>query len=48
MNIIILSTPTQFSGISLGMSSLMRIVGSSVGPASVRMYMQANQSIVEF
>jgi MFS family permease len=46
MNVIILSTPTQFSGISLGMSSLMRIVGASIGPALAGMYMQANQTLL--
>src|ERR1043166_4720475 len=40
MNVIILSTPRQFSGISLGMSTLMRIIGSSIGPALAGMYMQ--------
>jgi MFS family permease len=46
MNVIILSTPRQFSGISLGISSLMRIVGASIGPAIAGMYMQSNQSIL--
>jgi MFS family permease len=46
MNVIILSTPTQFSGISLGMSSLMRIVGASIGPALAGMYMQTNQTLL--
>ena len=46
MNVIILSTPGQFSGISLGMSSLMRIVGSSIGPALAGMYMQTNQTLL--
>src|SRR5918995_3780665 len=46
MNVIILSTPQQFSGISLGMSSLMRIVGSSIGPALAGMYMQTNQTLL--
>jgi CBS domain containing-hemolysin-like protein len=43
MNVIILSTPRQFSGKSLGISSLMRIVGASIGPAVAGMYMQSNQ-----
>jgi MFS family permease len=43
MNVIILSTPRQFSGMSLGISSLMRIVGASIGPAVAGMYMQSNQ-----
>jgi MFS family permease len=46
MNVIILSTPRQSSGISLGISSLMRIVGASIGPALAGMYMQSNQSIL--
>ena len=31
-NVVILSTPRQNSGISLGMTSLLRIVGSSIAP----------------
>jgi MFS family permease len=46
VNVIILSTPKQYSGISLGTSVLMRIVGSAVGPAIAGMYMQSNQSIL--
>jgi MFS family permease len=46
MNVIILSTPQQFSGISLGMSSLMRIIGASIGPALAGMYMQTNQTLL--
>lgn len=42
-NVIILSTPRQNSGISLGISSLLRIVGGAIGPALAAMYMQANQ-----
>ena len=46
MNVIILSTPRQFSGISLGMSSLMRIIGAAIGPALAGMYMQTHQSLM--
>ena len=46
MNVIILSTPRQFSGISLGMSSLLRIIGSSIGPALAGMYMQTHQTLL--
>lgn len=46
MNVIILSTPRQFSGVSLGMSTLMRIIGSSIGPALAGMYMQTHQSLL--
>ena len=44
MNVIILTTPKQFTGISLGTTMLMRIIGSSVGPALAGMYMQTHQS----
>jgi MFS family permease len=46
MNVIILSTPKQYTGISLGTSMLMRIVGSAIGPAVAGMYMQSNQSVL--
>jgi MFS family permease len=46
MNVIILSTPGRFSGISLGMSTLMRIIGSSIGPALAATYMQTNQTLL--
>ena len=46
MNVIILSTPRQFSGISLGMSTLMRIVGAAIGPALAGMFMQTNQTLL--
>jgi CBS domain containing-hemolysin-like protein len=44
MNVIILTTPKQFTGISLGTTMLMRIIGSSIGPALAGMYMQSHQS----
>lgn len=46
MNVIILSTPKEYAGVTLGMSSLLRILGSSIGPALAAMYMQTNQSII--
>jgi MFS family permease len=46
MNIVILSTPKKFTGISLGMSSLLRIIGASIGPAIAGMYMQTNQLLI--
>jgi MFS family permease len=45
-NFILLSTPKQFTGISLGMSLIMRILGASVGPAFAAAYMQINQSTI--
>jgi len=43
MNIVMLSTPKQSSGVSLGMSTLIRIIGSSIGPTIAGMYMQTHQ-----
>ncbi len=43
MNIVMLSTPRQDSGVSLGMSTLIRIMGASLGPAIAAMYMQTHQ-----
>jgi MFS family permease len=43
MNVIILSTPRQNSGVSLGMTTFLRIIGSSVGPALAGMFMQQYQ-----
>jgi MFS family permease len=44
MNVTMLATPIQHIGMSLGTNNLMRILGSSIGPALAGMYMQANQS----
>lgn len=46
MNVIILATPGEYSGISLGIATLIRIIGSAIGPALAAMYMQMNQSIL--
>ena len=46
MNIIILASPRESAGVTIGMSSMLRIVGSSVGPALAAMYMQTNQSTI--
>ncbi len=43
MNVIMLSTPKTDVGASLGMSTLIRIVGASVGPAIAAMYMQTHK-----
>ena len=47
MNVIILATPKQYTGISLGTTMLMRIIGSSVGPALAGMYMQSHPSLLD-
>lgn len=43
MNIILISIPRKNSGISLGINSLLRIMGASLGPVMAAMFMQANQ-----
>lgn len=44
VNVTILSTPIEFTGVTMGISTMLRIVGSSIGPALAAMYMQTNQS----
>ena len=46
MNVVLLSSPRESSGVTIGMSSMLRIVGSSIGPALAAMYMQTNQSVI--
>jgi MFS family permease len=46
MNVVTLVTPRQSIGISLGMNMLIRIIGSSIGPAVAGMYMQRYQSTI--
>jgi MFS family permease len=45
-NVIILSIPRQNSGASLGMTSFIRIVGSSIAPALAGMFLQGYQYTV--
>jgi MFS family permease len=44
MNVVTLTTPMKSIGVSLGMNMLIRIIGSSIGPAMAGMYMQTFQS----
>jgi MFS family permease len=46
LNVTMLATPIQHIGMSLGTTSLLRILGSSIGPTLAGMYMQANQSTI--
>ena len=46
MNVIMLATPKQNVGVSLGMSTLIRIIGASVGPAMAGMFMQTHKTTV--
>jgi MFS family permease len=43
VNVVLTSTPKQFSGISLGMNLLIYLLGASIGPVIAGTYMQANQ-----
>jgi MFS family permease len=42
-NITMEHTPLQFSGVSLGMSVVLVLIGSSIGPAIAAIYMQTHQ-----
>jgi len=46
VNVTILSTPIEYTGVTMGISTMLRIVGSSIGPALAAMYMQTNQSLL--
>ena len=45
-NTILESTPRQFSGMSLGMTVLLNLIGGAVGPAIAGIYMQTNQVFI--
>lgn len=47
MNVIILATPKEHTGISLGIATLVRIIGSAIGPALAATYMQTSQIVIE-
>ena len=46
-NITMEYTPLRFSGVSLGMSVVLFLIGSSVGPAIAGIYMQTHQEIAK-
>jgi len=46
VNVTLLATPIEFTGVTMGISTMLRIVGSSIGPALAAMYMQTNQSLI--
>jgi MFS family permease len=46
-NITMEYTPRQFSGVSLGMSVVLVLIGSSIGPAIAGIYMQTHQELVK-
>ena len=45
-NITMEYTPMQFSGVSLGMSVVLVLIGSSIGPAIAAIYMQTHQEMI--
>ena len=47
VNVVLTSTPKQFSGVSLGMNLLIYLIGASVGPVIAGIYLQADQVFVE-
>jgi hypothetical protein len=46
-NVILLSVPMQVTGIALGMTLLLNLVGMSVGPALAGVFQQLNQGTVQ-
>ena len=48
VNVVLTSTPKQFSGISLGMNLLIYLIGSSVGPVIAGIFMQARSGNYKF
>jgi MFS family permease len=47
VNVVLTSTPIQFSGISLGMNLLIYLIGASIGPVIAGTYLQADQIAIE-
>src|SRR5438445_4186193 len=46
-NITMEYTPLKYSGVSLGMSVVLFLIGSSIGPALAGIYMQTHQELVK-
>jgi MFS family permease len=46
-NITMEYTPLRFSGVSLGMSTVLLLIGSSIGPAIAAIYMQTHQELAK-
>lgn len=47
VNVTILSTPREYMGVTTGLSTMLRIMGCSIGPALAAMYMQTHQSLID-
>lgn len=54
INAVMLFTPKQFSGMSLAMTSLLKLIGSAIGPAMAAIFLQNFQyrapinNVIEF
>jgi MFS family permease len=48
ININLVTTPKRLTGISFGISNVFYLMGSAIGPTVVGMYMQTNQTSVNF
>ena len=46
INIILVNTPKESNGVSLGMTTLLYLIGTSVGPVLAGIFMQANQTVL--
>jgi hypothetical protein len=46
-NIVLLSAPIESTGIALGMTLLLNLVGQSIGPSLAAMYQQMHQGVVQ-
>jgi MFS family permease len=46
INIVLVNTPKQSSGVSLAMNTLLYFIGTSVGPVLAGVFMQANQTLL--
>jgi MFS family permease len=47
INMILVSTPKQSNGVSLGMTTLLYLIGTSVGPVIAGMFMQGDQAFAK-
>lgn len=47
-NVVMIHTPKQSSGMSLAMTSLLKLIGSAIGPALAAMYLQNFQYTIDF
>jgi fucose permease len=47
INIILVNTPKQSNGVSLEITTLLYLIGTSVGPVIAGIFMQANQAFVK-